>query len=113
MRDTLMDKSRVLVAGIGNIFLGDDGFVVEVVRRLAVRPLPAEVRVVDYGIRTFDLAFALMDDFDLVILVDASPRGGPPGTLYVIEPELDDPHQSAVAEKLVETHGMNPMKVLG
>jgi hydrogenase maturation protease len=112
MRDTFVEKPRVLVAGIGNIFLGDDAFGVEVVRRLALRPWPEEVRVVDFGIRGFDLAFALMEDYDLVILVDATPRGGQPGTLYVIEPEPDDPDQMDTPEIMVETHGMNPMKVL-
>jgi hydrogenase maturation protease len=107
-----MENPRVLVAGIGNIFLGDDAFGVEVVRRLAGRPLPAEVRVVDFGIRGLDLAFALMDDYDLVILVDATPRGGQPGTVYVIEPQPDDPDPGDAPETMVETHGMNPLKVL-
>ena len=100
----------ILVAGIGNIFLGDDAFGVEVVRRLAGRKIPAEVKVVDYGIRGFDLAFALMDDYGAIILIDAVPRGGAPGTLYTIEPDLDALEAASLAE--VETHGMNPMKVL-
>ena len=67
--------------------------------------------MVDFGIRGFDLAYALMDELDLAILVDATPRGGPPGTLYVIEPDLDD---LGIRQPggMVETHGMNPMKVL-
>jgi hydrogenase maturation protease len=96
----------ILIAGIGNIFLGDDAFGVEVARLLSARPLPAGVRVSDFGIRGFDLAYAL-DGYDVTILVDACPRGGEPGSLYVIEPELD------VSEEIpVETHGMNPMNVL-
>ncbi|MBV9280002.1 MAG: hydrogenase maturation protease [Chloroflexi bacterium] len=98
---------RILVAGIGNIFLGDDGFGVEVVRRLARRPLPDGVEVVDYGIRGMDLAYALLDGHDVVIFVDAAPRGGTPGTLYLIEPRLD-----ADSEVTIDTHGMDPVNVL-
>src|SRR5947209_3209759 len=74
-------------AGVGNIFLGDDAFGVEVAQRLARRPLPAGVRVVDFGIRGLDLTYALLDPYDAVVLVDAAPRGNAPGTLYVLEPE--------------------------
>src|SRR6202030_732892 len=81
-------KERILIAGIGNIFLGDDAFGVEVVRRLAARKLPDAIRVVDFGIRGFDLAYALMEGYEITILVDATPRGGQPGTLYTIEPDL-------------------------
>ena len=81
-------KPSILVAGIGNIFLGDDAFGVEVVRRMAGLELPASVRVVDFGIRGFDLAYALQDGYETTILVDACPRGEAPGTLYVIEPDL-------------------------
>jgi hydrogenase maturation protease len=79
---------RVLVAGIGNIFLGDDGFGVEVARRLFGERLPDGVDVLDVGIRGLDLAFRLLEGYDLFVAVDAVTRGGPPGTLYVIEPEL-------------------------
>ena len=81
----------VLVAGIGNMFLGDDGFGVEVVRRLAGRTLRPGVTIRDFGIRGFDLAFNLVDGADLTILVDATARGGAPGTLYTIEPDLPPP----------------------
>jgi len=101
-----MSSPRILVAGVGNVFLGDDGFGVEVVRRLAQRRLPSDVRLVDFGIRGFDLAYALLDGYESVILVDAARRGGAPGTLYVIEP---DPARELPA---VETHGMDPAKVL-
>ena len=97
---------RVLVAGIGNVFLGDDGFGVEVATRLAARKLPAGVEVADVGIRGMHLAFSLQD-YDAAILVDATPRGQPPGTLYVIEP---DPAQ---AEGMLDAHSMDPVRVLG
>jgi hydrogenase maturation protease len=97
---------RVLVAGIGNVFLGDDGFGVALADRLARRALPAGVEVVDYGIRGMDLAYALHDGWDTVVLLDATPRGGPPGTLYVIEP---DPGEG---EAGVDAHGMDPLTVL-
>jgi hydrogenase maturation protease len=102
----------VLVAGIGNIFLGDDGFGVEVARRLVARTLPVGVRVVDFGIRGLDLAYALMDGPGVVVLIDACPRDAAPGTLYVVEPNLsplDSPNQSNVS---IDAHAMNPMTVL-
>jgi hydrogenase maturation protease len=108
-----MTRPRILVAGIGNIFLGDDAFGSEVARRLALRELPDEVRVVDFGIRGFDLAYALMDGYDVTIFVDATPRGEAPGTLYTIEPDLDELNEMDAEGMMVETHGMNPMKVLG
>lgn len=98
---------RVLVAGVGNIFLGDDGFGVEVVRRLAGRELPEGVAVKDFGIKGMDLAYALQDDYDLVVFVDATPRGGTPGTVYLIEPEIEDD-----GEATLDTHGMDPIKVI-
>ena len=96
---------RVLVAGIGNVFLGDDGFGVALADRLAQSRLPAGVEVVDYGIRGMDLAYAL-HDYDAVVLLDASPRRSRPGTLYVLEPELDS------LEGTFDAHGMDPVKVL-
>jgi hydrogenase maturation protease len=107
-----MTRPRILIACIGNIFLGDDGFGVEVGRRLARRRIPDEARVADFGIRGFDLAYALMDDYDVVVLVDAAPRGGRPGEVYLIEPELDELETSDEQTMMVEPHGMNPMKVL-
>ena len=104
----------VLIAGIGNIFLGDDAFGVEVAQRLANRKLPDRVKVVDFGIRGFDLAYALLDRFDVTILVDACPRGGAPGTLYVIEPDLNVSAEDAAeaAQTTVDAHSMNPMNVI-
>lgn len=101
--------TRILVACIGNIFLGDDAFGVEVAAKLARRALPANVRVADYGIRGLDLAYALTDGYDASILVDAVPRGGAPGTLYTIEPDWETVGEHA---GVVDAHGMNPMAVL-
>ena len=98
---------RILVAGIGNIFLADDGFGVEVVKRLAERELPEGVEVVDFGIRGLDLAYALQDGYEAVIFVDATPRGEEPGTVYVIEAEIEEEGEVAL-----DTHGMDPVKVL-
>jgi hydrogenase maturation protease len=98
---------RVLVAGIGNIFLADDAFGVEVAARLAGCELPPGVEVVDFGIRGLDLAYALQDGYDAVVLVDAAPRGEPPGTLSVVEPDLD-----GVGAPVVEAHGLDPVGVL-
>jgi hydrogenase maturation protease len=107
-----MNGSRTLVAGIGNIFLGDDAFGVEVVRRLATKNLPPGVEVVDFGIRGLDLTYALMDGYARAILVDALPRGQKPGTLYVIEPEPQETDADATAEVLPETHSLHPAHVL-
>ena len=95
----------ILVAGIGNIFLGDDGFGVEVIRRLSSREFPAQVRVTDFGIRGYDLAYALLDGYDFTILVDAVGRGGAPGTLFVIEPDV-------TGTSAMDAHAMNPESVL-
>jgi hydrogenase maturation protease len=99
----------ILVAGIGNIFFGDDAFGSEVARRFACRPIPEHVHVADFGIRGLDLVYALLDGYDAVILIDATPRGGAPGTLYTIEPDLAE-LSSMNAE--MDAHGMNPMRVL-
>jgi hydrogenase maturation protease len=99
---------RILVAGIGNIFLGDDGFGVEVIQRLIRREWPAGVHVVDFGIRGYDLAYALMEPYDHVILVDACPRGGTPGSIYVVEPTLEGEADPGT----IDAHDMNPMRVL-
>jgi hydrogenase maturation protease len=104
---------RILIAGIGNIFLGDDAFGSEVARRLAQRKLPDDVRVIDFGIRGFDLLYALLDGYDVTIFVDTTARGGRPGTLYTIEPDLNDFNALSTEVMMVETHDMNPMKVLG
>lgn len=105
-----MREPHILIAGVGNIFFGDDAFGVEVARRLAGRPMPSNVRVVDFGIRGIDLAYALLDGFDAVILVDAVSRGGAPGSLYLIEPDLDGDNLPAAT---MEPHSLDPWRVLG
>ena len=107
-----MNRPRILVAGVGNIFLGDDAFGVEVVQGLARRPLPEGVRVVDFGIRGLDLTYALLDGYEAVILVDAAPRGETPGTLYVLDLEGAEPPAEGEAGPLIEGHGMDPVRVL-
>jgi hydrogenase maturation protease len=104
--DEVVPVPRVLVAGIGNVFLGDDGFGVALAARLAERaPVPG-VDVIDFGIRGMDLAYAMQDGYDVVILLDAAPRGGTPGTLYAIEAEVEP------GDVALDTHGMDPAKVL-
>jgi hydrogenase maturation protease len=103
-----MSAPRVLIACLGNIFLGDDGFGTEVARRLAGRRSPPGVTVKDFGIRGIDLTYALLEPWELVILVDACPRGGEPGSVYLIEPEASD-NEGPVR---LEGHSMNPAAVL-
>jgi hydrogenase maturation protease len=108
---------QILIAGIGNIFLADDAFGVEVARRLSAREWPPNVRVTDFGIRGYDLAYALLDGYDTTILVDACPRGEPAGTLYVIEPDLQGASSADAGSQEeqhvnVEAHSMNPLNVL-
>lgn len=106
---------RILIACIGNIFLGDDGFGVEVARRLMNRGYPEGVQVRDFGIRGMDLAYTLLDDYDSLVLVDAVPRGSPPGTLYLIEPDLTgmSPEKGVEAGIMaLDAHSMDPVKVL-
>jgi hydrogenase maturation protease len=99
--------ARVLVAGVGNIFLGDDGFGPEVARRLAARPLPDGVRVVDYGIRGMHLAYDLLEGYDLLVVLDAAPRGGRPGDVVLLEVGEAD-----LGDGDFDAHGMEPTSVL-
>ncbi len=106
---------RMLIACIGNMFLGDDGFGVEVARHLQQRPYPAAIRVVDFGIRGVDLAYTLLDEYDELVLVDAVQRGQAAGTLYLIEPDLSDSAPTTeghVAPVALDAHSMDPVKVL-
>jgi hydrogenase maturation protease len=120
-------SARTLIAGIGNIFLGDDGFGCEVATRLAGSALPSGVRVVDYGIRGMHLAYDLAGGYQTAILVDATSRGEAPGTLYVIEPEVGPPaaggdaggdaaryekESAGEVSPLLDAHGMQPDVVL-
>lgn len=103
------EPARILIAGIGNIFFGDDGFGVEVASRLQTRDLPHGVHVIDFGIRSYDLAYALTSGrYDAAILVDAAARGGAPGDIYVLSPEVEDSAAPAAAN----AHTMNPQAVL-
>lgn len=105
-------SSAILVAGVGNIFLGDDGFGVEVTRSLSKRNLPKIVSVKDFGIRGFDLAYALLDPWDAVIIVDALPRGEAPGTLFIVEPNLSSLRNNLSPEVAINPHSMDPVRVL-
>jgi hydrogenase maturation protease len=112
-------KGRVLIACVGNIFLGDDGFGVEVARRLAGRPLPDGVKLVDYGTGGMHLAYDMADGYQTTILVDAAPRGGEPGTITVIEVDpAEHPNPAAAlgalqGSMLFDGHGMQPDVVFG
>ena len=101
-----MSKAEILVGGIGNIFLGDDAFGVEVVRSLLANPLPESVSIADFGIRGLDLSYALLEDYPTVLLVDTIQRGGLPGTLYLLK--LDD----ALTTPAMDTHAMAPASAL-
>ncbi|GAA2722254.1 MULTISPECIES: hydrogenase maturation protease [Streptomyces] len=100
---------RVLVAGIGNLFLADDGFGPEVINALLGRSLPHGVHAADFGIRGMDLAYRLLEGYDAAVLVDAAPRGGSPGTLHLLDVGPDD--VGALAD-VPGAHGMDPVKVL-
>lgn len=102
---------RVLVAGVGNIFLGDDGFGVEAVRRLGEHPLPAGVELVDFGVRGVHLAYQLLDGYRMLVLLDATARGGAPGTVYLIEAGDEEPLEPA-GPALLDGHRMGPDAVL-
>jgi len=124
-----LPRHRTLVAGVGNMFLGDDGFGVEVARRLMARPQPDGVEVSDFGVRGVHLAYELLDGCDLLVLVDAAPRGEPPGTLSLVDlgpvprqdadpalpgssdPGSSDPGMSEMSV-LMNAHGMQPDAVL-
>jgi hydrogenase maturation protease len=100
----------ILIAGIGNIFLGDDGFGSEVARRMSQLVVGPGVRVIDFGIRGVDLLYALLDGYEATIIIDALSRDGAPGTIYVVEPDCDELNDNAAA---VEPHAMDPFRILG
>ena len=103
-------KQRILIAGIGNIFLGDDAFGSEVARELMQLSWPEGVNVSDFGIRSYDLAYALTDGFDAAILVDAASRGGRPGTVYLIEPTVSEMVEGG--KGVADAHSMDVVSVL-
>jgi hydrogenase maturation protease len=98
--------ARILVAGIGNIFLGDDGFGSEVVRNAEIPQDDSGVRVIDYGIRGMHLAYDLLEEWDTLVLVDAVPSRGSPGTLHVFQADCEDD-----AEPGLDAHSMDPAAV--
>jgi hydrogenase maturation protease len=104
--------SELLIAGVGNIFKGDDAFGVEVARRLARKTLPEGVKVIDFGIRGIDLTYALLDGYRAAVLVDAVRRGGEPGTVYIIEPDWPSTEESDPDDLLITPHDLDPAKVL-
>ncbi|MDQ2727980.1 MAG: hydrogenase maturation protease, partial [Actinomycetota bacterium] len=101
-------RPDVLVAGIGNIFFGDDGFGVEVANRLKARPPRSGVRVVEFGIRSLHLAYELLDGYDTLVLIDAISIGEPPGTVALIEPD-----RTPTDTPGLDAHTVNPEAVLG
>ena len=100
---------RILVAGVGNVFLRDDAFGVEVIRLLAERPQPPGVQIRDYGIRGVHLVYELLDGYELFVLVDAAPRGEAPGTVTVLEVELPSPE----AQPVIDAHSLTPDAIFG
>ena len=100
---------RILVAGVGNVFLRDDAFGGEVVRLLAERPQPPGVKVRDFGISGVHLVYELLNGYDLFILVDAAPRGEVPGTVSVLEVDLPDPQ----AQPVIDAHSLTPDAIFG
>ena len=107
-------SGRTLVAGVGNIFLGDDAFGVEVVRLLAERPVPEGVQIRDFGIRGVHLAYDLLDGCDLFVLVDAAQRGEAPGTVSVIEVEVPKPDPSVLGSgPVMDAHDLTPDVIFG
>ena len=97
-------RPRVLVAGIGNIFLGDDGFGVEVIKELEQAELPPWVQIADYGIAGMHLAYDLLGGYDTTILLDATPHGRAPGTISLIEADTED----LASASAIDAHGMQP-----
>ncbi|HKD67211.1 MAG TPA: hydrogenase maturation protease [Candidatus Binataceae bacterium] len=106
---------RILVAGVGNIFLGDDGFGVEVARRLGEQPFPEGVDVADFGIRGVHLAYQLLEGYETLVLIDAASKGQAPGTIFLLEPDFERPETLQRTESgfLLDAHGMDPEMVLG
>jgi hydrogenase maturation protease len=103
---------RILVAGIGNAFLGDDGFGGQVAQRLEKRELPEGVSVFDFGTGGLDLAYEVMRGYDALVLVDVSRQGEPPGTLYVMEPDPADVEGGIEDGAVIDPHAMDPQTVL-
>lgn len=107
-----MTKTRILVAGIGNAWLSDDGFGGEVAKRLEQRELPDGVAVFDFGTGGLDLAYEVMRGYDALVLVDVSRQGGEPGTLYLMEPDPEEINAGIEEGEQIDPHAMDPQTVL-
>ncbi len=105
-------EKQILVAGVGNAWLQDDGFGPVVVERLAQRSLPSGVTVMDFGSGGLDLAYEIMRGYDALVLVDVSRQGGEPGTLYVLEPDPEEYSRPIEDGEMISPHGMDPQTVL-
>lgn len=102
----------ILVAAVGNLWLGDDGFAGEVAKRLRERGLPEDVAIADFGTGGLDLAYEVMRGYDALVLVDVSRQGGEPGTLYVMEVDPDTIAGGIEDGAQIDPHGMDPETVL-
>ncbi len=105
-------EKQILVAGVGNAWLQDDGFGPVVVQRLESRELPSGVTVMDFGSGGLDLAYEIMRGYDALVLVDVSRQGGEPGTLYILEPDPADYSRPIEDGEMISPHGMDPQTVL-
>jgi hydrogenase maturation protease len=104
--------TQILIAGIGNAWMRDDGFGGQVAKHLSERQLPAEVAVFDFGTGGLDLAYEVMRGYDALVLVDISRQGGEPGTLYVMEADEEDVDAGIEDGQVINPHGMDPQTVL-
>lgn len=105
-------ERQILVAGVGNAWMQDDGFGSEAARRLERRELPSGVTVMDFGSGGLDLAYEIMRGYHALVLLDVSRQGGEPGTLYVIEPDPEDYSRPIEDGEVISPHGMDPQTVL-
>jgi hydrogenase maturation protease len=112
MTETARSTKQILVAGIGNAWLRDDGFGGEVAKMLSERELPKGVEVMDFGSGGLDLAYQVMRGYDALILIDVSRQGEPPGTLYVMEAREADVEGQIEDGQMLDPHGMDPETVL-
>ena len=112
MSDTAQRIKQILVAGVGNAWLRDDGFGGEVTKALSDRELPPGVQVIDFGSGGLDLAYEVMRGYDALVLIDISRQGERPGTLYVMEAKEDDVEGSIEDGQMIDPHGMDPQTVL-
>ncbi len=110
--ETAARTRQILIAGIGNAWLRDDGFGGEVARLLAARELPQGVQVMDFGSGGLDLAYEVMRGYDALILIDVSRQGSAPGTLYVMEATEDEVEGDIEDGQMLDPHGMDPQTVL-